>query len=66
VTEKLARGHLQAPVAPLVTRSSLQLLWPQPQRIQELPGANFIPGEDLRVSVQPGTEPVHRYIKANC
>ncbi|KAF4523546.1 hypothetical protein B566_EDAN011994 [Ephemera danica] len=62
VTEKLSRGQLQAPILPLVTRTSLQLLWPQPHRIQELAGPNFMIEEQLKVSVQPGSEPVHKIL----
>ncbi|CAB3359835.1 Hypothetical predicted protein [Cloeon dipterum] len=58
VAEKLASCNLKSPVTPIVTRTSLQLLWPQPQRIQELPGTSFVPDGKVHVMVHPSTEPI--------
>jgi hypothetical protein len=61
VAEKLARCNLKSPVAPIVTRTSLQLLWPQPQRMQELAGPNFVPGDTVHVMVHPSSEPILKW-----
>ncbi|KAJ8869921.1 hypothetical protein PR048_028932 [Dryococelus australis] len=60
--ESLLRTHISTPVRPLVTNSSLHLLWPQPQRIVELEGLPFVPKKELHISVVKGDTPVHRIL----
>ncbi|GFG41073.1 hypothetical protein Cfor_01952 [Coptotermes formosanus] len=45
--ENLVRTHISTPVRPLVTHSSLHLLWPQPQRIVELEGLPILDVWDI-------------------
>jgi hypothetical protein len=49
--EILVRTHMRTPVRPLVTHSSMRLLWPQPQRIVELEGLLFVPQKELHICV---------------
>lgn len=59
VIESLVRTHISTPVQPLVTNPSLHLLWPQPQRILELPGSPFVPDPQLHISVVQSSVNVH-------
>lgn len=59
VIESLVRTHISTPVHPLVTNPSLHLLWPQPQRILELPGSPFVPDPQLHISVVQSSVNVH-------
>ncbi|XP_063217542.1 uncharacterized protein LOC134528147 [Bacillus rossius redtenbacheri] len=60
--ESLLRTHISTPVRPLVTNSSLHLLWPQPQRIVELEGPPFVAQKELHISVVKEHTPVHRIL----
>jgi len=59
--ENLVRTHISTPVRPLVTHSSLHLLWPQPQRIVELEGLPFVLQKELHISVIQSPVSIHRY-----
>ncbi|XP_075233962.1 uncharacterized protein LOC142331764 [Lycorma delicatula] len=59
VIENIVRSHVGSPVRPIVTHPSLHLLWPQPQKILELPGPPFVPSNDLQISVVKGPTSVH-------
>ncbi|XP_067011307.1 uncharacterized protein [Anabrus simplex] len=60
--ESLVRTHIRTPIRPLVTHSSLHLLWPQPQRIEELEGPPFVPQKELNISVIQGQASIHRIL----
>lgn len=60
--ENLVRTHVSTPVRPLVTHSSLHLLWPQPQRIVELEGPPFVPQKELHISIIQSPVSIHRIL----
>ncbi|KAK7077573.1 hypothetical protein SK128_012480 [Halocaridina rubra] len=62
VCERLASSHLTAPPRPLVTHSSLHLLWPQPRRITEVAGPSWIPPSHATLAIVAGVEPVHKIV----
>ncbi|KAG7172793.1 26S proteasome non-ATPase regulatory subunit 10-like 2, partial [Homarus americanus] len=62
VCERLASTQLTAPPRPLVTHSSLHLLWPQPRRITELSGPGWSPPSHATLAVVAGTIPVHKIV----
>ncbi|XP_071527220.1 uncharacterized protein [Panulirus ornatus] len=62
VCERLASAQLTAPPRPLVTHSSLHLLWPQPRRITELNGSGWSPPSHATLAVVSGTVPVHKIV----
>ncbi|XP_064113113.1 uncharacterized protein LOC135219888 isoform X2 [Macrobrachium nipponense] len=62
VCERLASSQLTAPPRPLVTHSELHSLWPQPCRITEIEGPNWIPPSHATLAVVSGVEPVHKIV----
>ncbi|XP_039293769.1 uncharacterized protein LOC111057243 [Nilaparvata lugens] len=62
VIENLVRTHIGSPVRPLVTHSSLHLLWPQPQKILELSGPSFLPPTQFQISVTKSSTSFHEIL----
>nr|XP_045591996.1 uncharacterized protein LOC123753983 isoform X1 [Procambarus clarkii]XP_045591997.1 uncharacterized protein LOC123753983 isoform X1 [Procambarus clarkii] len=62
VCERLASAQLTAPPRPLVTHSSLHLLWPQPRRIIELSGPRWSPPSHTSLAIVAGVIPVHKIV----
>ena len=48
---QLCGSGLLRPVRPLVTDQKLHLLWPQPQRLQQLEGPAFCPSDTVTVAL---------------
>lgn len=62
--EILSGTHLNSSKQ-LITNPSLCLLWPQPQKIIELPEPGFSPQKQLHISVLQGTASIHKYVLLN-